>query len=328
MRGTMPLYTTILDHATSKGPSAYEEVPLPNAPKISDKILETVPFEITNLVSKNERLLLGKRFIDIFGDLPPCVPPYVHTWFEFSYLGEPVAMNITTVHRDSRDESDFWQTIQDPTIKKVPVGGFIARAIVIRGTPNKAIAQMLVLCEAVFTSEGSIMQEDDGLALNRFMPHEWIKHLAKPYTEDEHQAECDFALTCFYDCLFACALMHCKNVRQVDEVLPRQLARARERRSQEKVIFKTLVVDPGKTPRKSEPVEGEKRQKRQHIVRGHFSEYGLNQLTGKPYRWPDGTPKGKLFGLLDGRYWVPEMVRGDDETGYVIKDYRIKGAVS
>lgn len=329
MKGTLSLYTTLMDHANRIAAgrrSPYEEVPLPKSPQLVNVVRDAVPFEISNLIHKNEERLFGKSLFDLFKDLPKCVPPYLHTWFEFIYAGEPVAMYVTTVRREDDDEQAvFWEEAKDEAVHAVPVGGFISRGIVVRGNGIRSISQMLVLSEAVFEPDGTIQKTSDSIYVDRFVPHEWLERLNEPYEPEVQAQEKDFVITCFYDCLFASALMHCRNVAQVDTVLPRQLARARERKSLTKIVYKTLVIDPGKTPRKAKPGPGEKVMKRQHTVRGHFAEYGWNEDKGDWYRWPDGTPKGLLFGKYHGEYWIPEMVRGDDETGFVVKDYRIKG---
>lgn len=54
----------------------------------------------------------------------------------------------------------------------------------------------------------------------------------------------------------------------------------------------------------------------EHIVRGHFSHYG-NCCPG------NHEPRGKLFGKLEGRYWMPQHLRGDRALGVVQSDYEI-----
>jgi hypothetical protein len=328
MKGTMPLYTILLDHVTLGTLSPYQEISLPQSEKISTIIRESVPFDISNLVLKNEEQYIGKMFIDLFRALPVCVPPYLHMWFEYRCGGEYIAVSVTTARRAPESTHPIWTKSGDSSVTAVPPGGFLSRGITFREAGHGMIAQMMVLCEAIFDESGSILANDDSVYVTRFMPESWVKTSPLPVTPEQESSECDFAMTCFYDCLFACALMHCRNVGQVDNTLPRAMARARERKQFPKVIFKTLVVDPGKTPRKPDPRAGEHIQRRQHIVRGHFAEYGCDPVTGQPFRWPDGTPKGKLFGRLDGRYWIPEMVKGDSETGFVVKDYKIKGRAS
>jgi hypothetical protein len=46
-------------------------------------------------------------------------------------------------------------------------------------------------------------------------------------------------------------------------------------------------------------------------VRGHFAEYGING-------------KGKLFGRLTGRYWIPPHIRGSEVLGIVEHQYVVE----
>lgn len=48
-----------------------------------------------------------------------------------------------------------------------------------------------------------------------------------------------------------------------------------------------------------------------HSVRGHFAEYGING-------------KGKLFGKLSGRYFIPQHVRGSADAGVVDQSYVVE----
>lgn len=111
--------------------------------------------------------------------------------------------------------------------------------------------------------------------------------------------------------LFTCALLHCKNVTTREEHLPRQLRRERERKGLPDVVYRTLVVgpSPGQSGGKSAPKP--EKTTRLHLCRGHFAEYG-----------PD-YGKGKLFGRLEGRYWVPPHVKGSADVGKVEKTYRV-----
>lgn len=48
-----------------------------------------------------------------------------------------------------------------------------------------------------------------------------------------------------------------------------------------------------------------------HSVRGHFATYGING-------------KGKLFGKLSGRYFIPQHVRGSSDAGVVDQTYVVE----
>lgn len=114
---------------------------------------------------------------------------------------------------------------------------------------------------------------------------------------------------------FAARFANCKNVMAVEDSLPRQAARAYERKTGEPAVkHKVLVIDPTKTPG-SRAAGGEKRPVPlgvlpRHIVRGHFSYYG------------DAYGRGRLFGKLEGRYWIPAHARGNKARGVIEKEYR------
>jgi len=54
-----------------------------------------------------------------------------------------------------------------------------------------------------------------------------------------------------------------------------------------------------------------------HGVRGHMAHYG-DCCPGRH------DPKGRLFGKLEGRYWIPPHVRGNPEHGEVVQGYTLE----
>lgn len=54
-----------------------------------------------------------------------------------------------------------------------------------------------------------------------------------------------------------------------------------------------------------------------HGVRGHMAHYG-DCCPGRH------DPKGKLFGKLQGRYWIPPHVRGNPEHGEIVQGYTLE----
>lgn len=63
----------------------------------------------------------------------------------------------------------------------------------------------------------------------------------------------------------------------------------------------TASTDPGATGN----------HKRLHMARGHFAHYG---------------PEGKLFGRLEGTFWIPAHLKGNKEKGILLKDYGISSS--
>jgi hypothetical protein len=116
-----------------------------------------------------------------------------------------------------------------------------------------------------------------------------------------------------FTALFACSLLHCKNVTEQERRLPRQQARARERKQLEPLLWKTLNVSPiRRTPTSAVHAHARAHVKRSHLCRGHFAEYGPKY------------GKGLLFGKHAGRFWVPPVVKGSPEAGQVDKTYNVK----
>lgn len=114
----------------------------------------------------------------------------------------------------------------------------------------------------------------------------------------------------------ALSFMHCKNVERIAHHQPRPERRRllKEGRHKEvEAVFYTLEIDPMKKVLRDEgQVETLGLKRALHITRGHFAEYG-----------PE-FGKGKLFGKFEGRYWIPQHVKGSAEFGEIRKDYSVK----
>lgn len=118
-------------------------------------------------------------------------------------------------------------------------------------------------------------------------------------------------------CLLALSFLNCKNVSTTEHsglYANRQDRRQAERRGDPpRSTFHTLEIEPMKKVLTTEGgIATNGLKKALHICRGHFSEYG------------DEYGKGKLFGKLEGRYWMPAHVRGSSEVGIADKDYNVK----
>lgn len=106
---------------------------------------------------------------------------------------------------------------------------------------------------------------------------------------------------------------HCKNV-QLKEHSPNKKESSAHRRiyGAPLVKYHTLEIDPMKKILRHEGQSETLGLKRAlSICRGHFSEYG-----------PE-FGKGKLFGKLEGRFWIPQHLTGSAEHGVIKKDYAI-----
>lgn len=110
-------------------------------------------------------------------------------------------------------------------------------------------------------------------------------------------------------CTFLAAMnfLNCKNV-EVSE--PKRRRPVRRRLDRLGVRVQTPTVRP--LGRRSGGASGNDPAVPLHSVRGHFAEYGPKY------------GKGKLFGRLEGRYWIPAHARGSADEGEIRKDYVLK----
>ncbi len=122
-----------------------------------------------------------------------------------------------------------------------------------------------------------------------------------------------------YPTLMALDMIHTRNVRVVDVQLPPKLAKANlRRRGLGSVRWKTITILPyTQRPVADAPdvVHGLGARPYQ-IMPGHYAHYGI---VG-----PGGWLRGKLFGKISGRFWVPEHAVGDESQGIVLNDYKVE----
>lgn len=115
--------------------------------------------------------------------------------------------------------------------------------------------------------------------------------------------------------LMAINFMHCRNVELVDHIAaPAAHPRKKHLKVKEpSVVYKTIVIKPMSAVQVSETSsvgnEGETIPRSAHIVRGHFATYSQD----KP-----------LLGKHVGMFWRPAHVRGSQDAGEIVKDYRIE----
>jgi hypothetical protein len=111
------------------------------------------------------------------------------------------------------------------------------------------------------------------------------------------------------------AYCNCKNV-VIEEVKPsRQVRRWAERHKEPvhshhkvriEMMRKVIVKDGPKGHSEMSVLQP------MHLCRGHFARYGEAYGTGK------------LFGRIEGQFWIPQHVRGHLEAGVVTKEYEMR----
>lgn len=118
-------------------------------------------------------------------------------------------------------------------------------------------------------------------------------------------------LTLCTPALLAISFLHCKNVvaEREQPPSPKLAKRQRERGKPPRVIFKTLNIAPMKAVLEKTMAETSTGLRRAlHICRGHFADYGEHGL----------------FGKYQGRFWIPQHLRGGPDRGIVHKTYNVK----
>lgn len=114
--------------------------------------------------------------------------------------------------------------------------------------------------------------------------------------------------------LLAISFMHCRNVDLLPTEPPERLNRARVKRGKKALArYYTLNIQPMKEILHDEgQVEKTGLKRALHVCRGHFAHYG------------EAYGRGRLFGKLEGRFWMPATVKGNLKEGLVVKDYNVK----
>lgn len=134
--------------------------------------------------------------------------------------------------------------------------------------------------------------------------------LAHPYTAAPDAVA--GALAMMAPGLFAVSLMHCTNIRRLEETPPPALSRRHEREHGRPLArYLVLIVDPGReTLLRDRGPDTSEATGPLTLCRGHFATY-------------DERP---LFGRLRGTFWKPAHVRGALSAGVRLKDYRVDAA--
>jgi len=277
-----------------------------------------IPFDTSSLFETAIRPLDNGTVRDLVQELGCCKPPFAEMWIEHGDVAI-IGPALRLSHRESLEgwSGSLEQAATDImherySLPKVQVDGVAERLVNIEpgggvtlcevpvGSHTHTIGHLFLLVG--HRPDGSAIDISQAIAAPRAGMTEALRDTAY------------FARSSICVALFACAVMHCKNVTTREEHLPRQLRRDRQRRGLPDIVYRTLVVgpSPGQSGGKGAPKH--EKTTRLHLCRGHFAEYG-----------PD-YGKGKLFGRLEGRYWVPPHVKGSADNGRVEKTYRVEAA--
>jgi hypothetical protein len=252
-----------------------------------------------------ERVNRGDN-IGLYESFPCITPPWEHAWFGYvNRHGNVSLLQTTRVPIDrTADRIDIidpqlgitvgrwettnpidWDRAKWITDSFIWVGG--RHAELPPGAPDLPTTGPAHLFQAVIADNG------EPLDLH------WVQLLSDvdPHTWDASQAVLSAGLN----------FLNCSNVDAVEPARPRP---ARRRLQRLGVQVHILVVRPvgRRSHTKGEPVQPGVPLA---SVRGHFAEYGPRY------------GKGKLFGKLEGRYWIPAYARGSADHGEVRKSYKL-----
>jgi hypothetical protein len=111
--------------------------------------------------------------------------------------------------------------------------------------------------------------------------------------------------------------LSCKNVR-TREIQPADKLQKKRRKKGKKPLKSYHILELSNTVTLSSGSGNKDPQwsNRVHLCRGHMAEYGSKY------------GKGKLFGKIEGRFWIPPHVRGNKKEGILEKDYLLSAETS
>lgn len=102
------------------------------------------------------------------------------------------------------------------------------------------------------------------------------------------------------------------NCRNVEIAIPKRKKNIARRLEQSNTKLHTITVKSVSKSSRGNYSSSEGVELPLHTVRGHFAEYGPKY------------GKGKLFGRLEGRFWIPQHGRGVEEKGKITKNFRLE----
>lgn len=234
----------------------------------------------------------------------PCLaPPWDWAWIEYTNATGNQRRGVWMISFDLKKASPS---------ERSELNGMIGAAIedARRQSPGEEVRWALVMI--MFIDDGRHVQGPMGSVIwildeyGKELGNRWFLRPAQwqPAPEDEAM----WLHAALLPALQTIAFMHCKNVVVDHGQRPPKLAKAyRKRHGQEPVRWQTVRLELPRQAAEGGEVRRPGTGPSLHIVSGHFSHYGDCCPT-------QHEPKGKLFGRLEGVYWMPMHMRGDAAT--------------
>ncbi len=142
-----------------------------------------------------------------------------------------------------------------------------------------------------------------------------IGEISMPRSMGDDAEEMALSAVVLHPVMLAFSFANCKNIEVVDVEAPVKLQKARMRRDKLPLVtYKIINVLPlakAQSPRSRTVVSADGQGVALHIRRGHFAHYGPKY------------GRGKLFGRLEGQFWIPQAAVGTAEAGVSVHDYAV-----
>lgn len=233
--------------------------------------------------------LVSEREIAMYEDHTCIAPPWEKFCIAYqNTFGNVIAM-VTNVMEG--DQIEPWETAEPISWDQVR---WVLNTFVFMGGWSEEKGQPIPTSGPFIMYESAVAEDGEPLDLH------WV-HV-------DQRLPVSFWTNAHMTLLGTLNFMNCRNIELVEPRRPRAEAR---RVSRTGVTVKEINVFPtGKSTRgaKGERVGGQPMTS----VRGHFSEYG------------EQYGKGKLFGKIEGRFWIPQHARGERDEGDIEQRYVVR----
>lgn len=240
------------------------------------------------------------------GDFPCLAPPFHWAWIEYpsSSFNQRRACYVLGFDLAAED------------VETDELRGMVGDAIVAAGKESPGEKARFALVVVVFTDDGEHVGGPLGTIIfilderGKDLGNRWFlrnknigwHHVGAP---TDREAASLFLFAASLPALQTIAFMHCKNVVVEHGHRDAPLAKKyRKRTGHDPLAWKTVRLELPRKDGGSGGRTGTGITPDLHIVSGHFAHYGDCCPTTHE-------PKGKLFGRLEGVYWVPQHLAGD-----------------